>query len=91
MKDLQKDESPEELERAGEPPVVARLIIEIRSDGSRTIARGAIEDVPSGERATLHAEGTSPAQLAFSLAKMLFKVPALARAAGRALLPRGKK
>jgi hypothetical protein len=24
-----------------EPPVVARLVVEIRSDGSRTIARGA--------------------------------------------------
>ena len=91
MKELSKDDAADELERAGEPPVVARLVIEIRSDGSRTVARGAIEDVVAGERATLHAEGTTPAQLAFSLAKMLFKVPALARGMSRALLSKGKK
>lgn len=61
-----------------EPPVVARLMVEIRSDGSRTIARGAIEDIASGERVAVQAEGTTPAQLAASLAKSLFTLPLLA-------------
>ena len=68
-----------------EPPVVARLVVEVRSDGSHTIARGAIEDVASGERVALQAEGTTPAQLAASLAKSLVSVPLLAAQAARAL------
>ena len=62
-------------ERPGEPPVVARMIVEIRSDGTRTIARGAIE-----------AHGSSPLSLARSLAKSMFSAPALARQAVKALL-----
>jgi len=34
----------EELEKKPELPVVARLVVEIRSDGRHTIARGAAED-----------------------------------------------
>ena len=45
-----------------EPPVIARLVVEVRSDGSRTIARGALE--AGGEAAALEARGTTPAQLA---------------------------
>jgi hypothetical protein len=48
--------------------VVARLVIEIRSDGSRTIARGAMEDVASGQSVALEARGDSPLSLALSLA-----------------------
>jgi hypothetical protein len=35
---------------ADEPPVIARLVAEIRSDGSRTIERGTLEDVPNYHR-----------------------------------------
>jgi hypothetical protein len=77
-------------ERDGEPPVVARLIVEIRSDGSRTVARGAMEDVVTGQRVAVEAKGTTPLQLAAALARSMFSVPALARAAARALLP-GRK
>jgi hypothetical protein len=73
-------------ESAEEPPVVARLMVEIRSDGTRTIARGAIEDIASGERVAVEAKGTSPAQLAASLARSLFATPLLAKAAVRAVL-----
>lgn len=73
-------------ESADEPPVVARLMVEIRSDGTRTIARGAIEDIASGERVAIEAKGTSPAQLAASLARTLFATPLLAKAAVRAVL-----
>lgn len=69
-----------------EPPVVARMVIEIRSDGTRTIARGAMEDAQSGERVAIEAKGTSPLSLAASLAKAMFGAPALARHAVRALL-----
>jgi len=73
-------------EKADEPPVVARLMIEIRSDGRRTIARGAMEDITLGEKVALEAWGTSPASLAASLIKSLFSGPLLARAVARRLL-----
>ncbi len=72
-----------------EPPVVARLIVEIRSDGSRTIARGAIEDVVNGQRTAIEARGESPLQLAIALARSLTQLPRLgARSAVRGLLGR---
>lgn len=81
--------TPAEVERATEPPVVARLVVEIRSDGTRTIARGAIEDVVRGESTTIEARGTSPLQLAFALARALTQIPRLtARSAVRGLLGR---
>jgi hypothetical protein len=73
-------------EKPDEPPVVARLMIEIRSDGRRTIARGALEDVTLGEKVAVEARGTSPASLAASLIRSLFSAPLLARAAARRLL-----
>src|SRR5205085_5408337 len=42
--ELRKAPDPGPLEAKREPPVVARLVVEIRSDGSHTIARGAAED-----------------------------------------------
>ncbi len=73
-----------------EPPVVARMVIEIRSDGSRTIARGAMEDVQNGQQVAIEAKGNSPFGLALSLARSMFSAPTLARTATRALL-RGRK
>jgi hypothetical protein len=76
-----KDDVPTVRERAeldGEPPVVARMIVEIRSDGSRTIARGAIEDVASGQRAAIEAKGGTPFQLALSLVRSLGQLPRFA-------------
>ena len=82
-------EAPAELEQQTEPPVVARLVVEIRSDGTRTIARGAVEDVASGQRTTLEAQGSSPLQLALQLARVLTQLPRLgARSAVRGLLGR---
>lgn len=75
-----------------QPPVVARLVVEIRSDGSRTIARGAIEDVATGQKVAVEAKGSSPLSLAMAMARSMFRAPALARTAARALLPgRSKK
>jgi hypothetical protein len=71
---------------AEEPPVVARLMVEIRSDGTRTIARGAVEEVSTGERVAIEAHGATPAQLVGSLAKTLLATPFLARATVRAVL-----
>jgi len=76
---------PAELQ--SEPPVVARLIVEIRSDGSRTIARGAVEDVKTGQRTAIEARGDSPIQLALALAREITRLPRLgARSAIRGLL-----
>jgi len=81
------ERAPDALESADEPPVVARLVVEIRSDGSRTIARGAVEDAQRGERVTVEARGDSPIQLAIALARALTQVPRLsARSAVRGLL-----
>jgi hypothetical protein len=73
-------------EQPDEPPVVARMVIEIRSDGTRTIARGALEDALSGERVAVKAEGSTPLALAASLAKTIFSAPALAGQAVKALI-----
>jgi hypothetical protein len=73
-------------------PVVARLVVEIRSDGSRTIARGAIEDTALGQRVAVEARGDSPLALALQLARSITSVPRLsARAAVRGLLGRRKE
>ncbi|HCF60421.1 MAG TPA: hypothetical protein DFS52_20780 [Myxococcales bacterium] len=85
-----------------EPPVVARLVVEIRSDGSTTIARGAVEDLSAEVKVCMEAKGTTPAALAASLVRSLLTLPGwsglnglaprFARRATRALLPgrRGK-
>lgn len=88
MKDRDETElvpaPPGELQ--GEPPVVARLVVEIRSDGSRTIARGAVEDIASGLRTMVEARGDSPLQLAIALGRALTQLPRLgARSTLRAL------
>jgi hypothetical protein len=90
-----------ELETANEPPVAARLVIEIRTDGTRTVARGAIEDAILGERIAVKVEGQSPLELALALAKALVDVPfvgglftkgpSLLGSAARALLPKRRE
>jgi hypothetical protein len=60
------------------PPVVARLVVEIRSDGTRTIARGALEDRASGQKVELRADGTTPVALARELTRVLMASPVLA-------------
>lgn len=67
-----------ELAREEELPVVARLVVEIRSDGTRTVARGALEDRATGQQVGIQAEGTSPLALATTLAKSIFSLPAMA-------------
>ncbi len=77
---------PAPLEELGpEPPVVARLVVEIRSDGSRTIARGGLEDLATGQKVAIRADGTSPAQLARSLAGTLVTLPVFAARIARSL------
>lgn len=79
----------DELVEDREPPVVARLVVEIRSDGTRTIARGAIEDAQHGQRTAIEARGDSPLQLAIALARSIAQLPRLAaRTTVRGLLAR---
>jgi hypothetical protein len=56
-------------------PVVARMVVEIRSDGSRTIARGAIEDHLGGQAVGVEARADSPLELSRALAKMVLSAP----------------
>jgi hypothetical protein len=89
--DLQRADERAELQSTDDPPVVARLVVEIRSDGSRTIARGAVEDAQRGERVAIEARGDSPIQLAIALARSLTQLPRLsARSAVRGLLGKRK-
>jgi hypothetical protein len=84
-----------------EPPVAARLVVEIRTDGTRTVARGAVEDAILGERIAVKVEGATPLELALALARAFVEVPFLQRvftkgpsllgSAARALVPGGKK
>jgi hypothetical protein len=73
---LQKRSSTQVGTPNDEPPVVAQLMVEIRSDGSRTIARGALNDLRTGETAQVHAEGKTPGDLMISLAGSLLALPA---------------
>ncbi len=61
-------------------PVIARMVVEIRSDGSRTIARGALEDVEKKDKIAIRAEGASPLALAGSLARALTQLPRISKA-----------
>lgn len=81
---VMRQAEPVELERVAQRndddlPVVARLVVEIRSDGSRTIARGGLEDAALGQRVTVEARGDSPLQLALALAKSLGALPTFRR------------
>jgi hypothetical protein len=83
---LMRDTARTLAEQPEEPPVVARLIVEIRSDGTRTVARGALEDVANGERVAVEARGSTPAALAASMIRSLFSGPLLAKVVARRLL-----
>src|SRR5688572_7582751 len=67
-------------------PVVARLIVEVRSDGTHTVARGAMEDAASGTRAAIEASGTTPLELALGLAKSILSAPWFARQVARSTI-----
>jgi hypothetical protein len=74
-----------------ELPLVARLMVEVRSDGTHTVARGGVEDTTTGERTALEVRGTTPLSLMIALARSLPQLPGLARRAARALLPGERK
>jgi hypothetical protein len=85
---LEKSSPSDALEQEADlPPVVARMVVEIRSDGTRTIARGALEDRVTGERVALRADAANPVALASELAKSLLRTPGLAKEAVIGLLP----
>ena len=47
----------------------------VPDDGSRTVARGAMEDAASGTKAAIEAIGSTPLELALGLAKSLLSAP----------------
>ena len=81
----------DELAKVEELPVVARMVIEIRSDGVRTMARGAMEDVASGQKVAIEIPAMTPLQLSAalteSIGKALFETQGLARHALKSLVP----
>lgn len=85
---IKPDPQSEALDAADEElPVVARMVVEIRSDGSRTIARGAIEDRLGDQTVGVEARADSPLELSRALAKMVLSAPfaaLLGRAKGEA-------
>ncbi len=84
----------EPAETIAEPPLVTRMVVEIRSDGKRTVARGAVEDVSRGERVAVHVEGASPIELVRSLVQSAMKWPSLLRTAATSTfraLPRPRR
>ena len=91
--DLQKVRESEidRSEEDSELPVVARMMVEIRSDGRRTVARGALQDEASGQKVTLEAQGETPAQLAAQLTKSLLTLPLTSMQLTRTLLRRTNK
>jgi hypothetical protein len=76
-----------ELDTTLEPPVVARIVVEVRTDGSSTIARGMLRDFISSETHAIEARGSTPAALAVSLATKLLELPAFGRALRSTLKP----
>lgn len=82
---LARDREPDALATDEELPVVARMVVEIRSDGSRTVARGAAEDGTTGEKVAIRVEGSTPLALALSMMKTMSAIPSLARTALKAL------
>lgn len=67
--------APDAIAAEEELPVVARLVVELRSDGVRTIARGAMVDAASGEQVGVEIRAGSVLELAGSLAKSLMSLP----------------
>ena len=53
-----------------EPPIVARCVVEVRSDGSLSIARGVFE--VENERVVLEGIGNTPKELVSMLARAAF-------------------
>jgi hypothetical protein len=88
----ERAELAEPIDPDADLPVVARLVVEIRSDGRRTIARGALEDRATDQRVAVEARGDSPLSLALALARSIGSLPRLgAKSALRGLLGRGGK
>jgi hypothetical protein len=85
MDDRDEDALIEAPGAPSEPPVVARLVVEIRSDGTRTIARGALQDKTLGQEVAIRAEGTTPLALAGALVRQILRGPLLGRIVARAL------
>ncbi|MEO5768637.1 MAG: hypothetical protein ABIS92_09835 [Polyangia bacterium] len=75
-----------------EPPVVARLVVEIRSDGTTTVARAGLLDAVNHERTLFEARGSTPLAVAVKLARYLVQLSLVGpRAAARSLLTAGPR
>ncbi len=84
MAELPKRRADDVVAIANDLPVVAQLVVEIRSDGVRTRARGAMVDVPSGQQVAIDVGAGSILELSSALAKAVLGLPMLLFKARRA-------
>jgi hypothetical protein len=68
-----------------ELPVVARLVVEVRSDGTTTIARAGLSDDKTGTT-VMEARGSTPLALALDLARHIVGLTKMGPRTARALL-----
>jgi hypothetical protein len=68
-----------------ELPVVARLVVEVRSDGTTTIARAGLSDDTTGTT-VMEARGSTPLALALDLARHIVGLTKMGPRTARALL-----
>lgn len=59
------------LANSEELPVVARMVVEIRSDGIKTVARGAFEDFQTGQQVGIETDPLAAAKLAQAFTKSI--------------------
>lgn len=67
---LREQDRERAIELGGEPPIVARCVVEVRSDGSLSIARGIFET--KEQSVLLEGKGNTPAELVAMLARGAF-------------------
>jgi hypothetical protein len=59
------------LANAEDLPVVARMVVEIRSDGVKTVARGAFEDYQTGQQVAIETDPLATIKLAQAFTKSI--------------------
>jgi hypothetical protein len=72
-----------------ELPIVARILVEIRSDGTRTVASASVQNALLGQAVSVQAETTTPNSIAQVLLRSMARMPLLGTVASRALLRSG--
>jgi hypothetical protein len=73
----------------GLPPVVARVVVELRSDGTRTVACASVQNAFLGQGVSVQAESRAPIKLALALLRTAERLPFLGPKVAKLLLKSG--